>query len=726
MKPLLIVLVLSLGFTACAGSGSSPSGSKPSSSQAYLISTVAGGGPNHVPAVSASMFPSGVATDAAGNVYISSFSPLPVVFRVDTHGTLTIVAGNGFDGGRISGDGGPATQASFTNLYSIAVDSSGNIYIVDVNRIREVVAKTGIIQTVAGKGGLDGYSGDGGKATQAKLANPAGVAVDNAGNIFIADSGNGVIREVLAASGIIQTVAGGGTSGLGDGGPATQAFLGGPPSVAIDGSGNIFIDSGSLIREVGAATGIIQTVAGGGTSGLGDGGPATRAEFSSLSGLTVDSLDNIFIADTWDGRIREVVAGTGIIQTVAGGGTSGYSDGVPATQTELDDPSAVAVDSAGNLFISALLSNSNRVRKVAATSGIIDTLAGDGSTGGSGNAIPASDANLANPGSVFVDGGGNIFIADDNRIREVVATTGIIKTVAGNRIVGYSGDGGPATQAELSSPQGVAVDNSGDIFIADAGNFVIREVVAATGMIQTVAGIAGTSGYSGDGGPATQAELGSPAGLFVDGSGNLFIADGYILGCATYPEPLCEPYGGGTIRKIDAKTGNIQTVAGNGTLGYSGDSGPATQAELYYPDAVFVDASGNTFISDFANQRIREVIAATGVIQTVAGSGAEGYSGDGGKATEAKLKNPDGVWLDSSGNIFIADRDNNRIREVVAATGIIQTVAGTGIPGYSGDGGQANQAELGSPVQVVLDSAGAILFVDQLSHRIRKLTPSTF
>ena len=208
-------------------------------------------------------------------------------------------------------------------------------------------------------------------------------------------------------------------------------------------------------------------------------------------------------------------------------------------------------------------------------------------------------------------------------VREVVKATGDIITVAGDGTAGYSGDGGPATAAELNSPLDIAVDSAGDLFIADTGNNVIREVVKATGDIITVAGN-GTAGYSGDGGPATAAELDSPRGLAVDSAGDLFIADN----------------GNNVIREVVKATGDIITVAGNGTAGYSGDGGPATAAELNAPIGVAVDSAGDLFIADYGNNVIREVVKATGDIITVAGNGTAGYSGDGGPATAAELNGP--------------------------------------------------------------------------------------
>ena len=334
------------------------------------------------------------------------------------------------------------------------------------------------------------------------------------------------------------------------------------------------------------------------------------------------------------------------ITTVAGNGTSGFSgDGGPATSAELDYPTGVAVDSAGNLFIADTFNA--RIRKVT-PAGAISTVAGNGTLGFSGDGGPATSAELRLPDGVAVDSAGNLFIADEtnNRIRKVTAA-GTISTVAGNGTAGFSGDGGPATSAELFQPAGIAVDSAGNLFIADGSNR-IRKVTAA-GTISTVAGN-GTAGFSGDGGPATAAELNQPSDVAVDSAGNLFIAD--LMNSR--------------IRKV-TPAGTISTVAGNGTLGFSGDNGPATSAELFEPWDVAVDGAGNLFIVDSGNDRIRMVTPA-GTISTVAGNGTPGFSGDGGLATSAALIAPEGVAVDGKGNVFIADTNNNRIRELTPNT----------------------------------------------------------
>jgi hypothetical protein len=332
------------------------------------------------------------------------------------------------------------------------------IYIGDTDNGRvRMVNTTGIITTVAGDGGW-GYSGDGGPATSASLNNLQGVAVDAHGNIYIADTSDNRIRKVTASSGIITTVAGGGTV-LGDGGLATLAGLTSPVGVGLDASGNIYIAGGNRIRKVTAATGNITTVAGTGASGSGgDGGAATNAGLNGPRGVAVDISGNFYIADAYNNRIRKVTASTGVITTVAGNGTAGFTgDNGPATSAELANPSGVAVDSAGNIYIADY--SNNRIRKVTASTGIITTVAGNGTASYFGDGGPATSAALNYPAGVAVDSLGNIYIADyyNNSIREVIASSGIIVTAAGNGTPGYGGDGGASPGAELHLPTSVAV-----------------------------------------------------------------------------------------------------------------------------------------------------------------------------------------------------------------------------------------------------------------------------
>jgi sugar lactone lactonase YvrE len=333
--------------------------------------------------------------------------------------------------------------------------------------------------------------------------------------------------------------------------------------------------------------------------------------------------------------------------------------------------------------------------------GIITTVAGTNGSGFSGDGGAATNAKLSSPHGVALDAYGDLFIADygNNRIREV-NTNGIIMTVAGTNSFGLSGDGGAATNAKLSSPFGVAVDAYGNLFIADSVNNRIREV-NTNGIIMTVAGT-NNDGFSGDGGMATNASLSSPDGLAVDAYGNLFISDS----------------GNVRIREVTTN-GIIMTVAGTSSGGFSGDGGAATNATLSSPQGVAVDAYGDLFIADSGNNRIRK-INTNGIIMTVAGTNSAGFSGDGGAATNAKLFSPYGVAADAYGNLFVADRINSRIRKV-NTNGIITTVAGTNSSGFSGDGGAATNAKLSSPYGVAVDAYGNLFIADTGNARIRKV-----
>jgi hypothetical protein len=355
---------------------------------------------------------------------------------------------------------------------------------------------------------------------------------------------------------------------------------------------------------------------------------------------------------------------------------------------------------------------------------VVATVAGSGpgnveSGGYGGDGGDATKAIINSPTSVGLDNADNLFFCDWNaRIRKVTAGTGTIITVAGTGTAGYSGDGGPATAAELGGPGSLAVDVAGNIYFADVYNHRVRQVSADTGIITTVAGN-GSELDSGDGGLAINAGISLPSGIAVDKVGNLYFTNG-----------------ADRVRKVEAATGIITTIAGAGGSYHSGDGGPAVLAQLHQPSAVAVDGEGNIYIAARGEHRIRKISASTGIITTVAGAspGADsgimglwvyqgGFSGDGGPATDALLDGTEYIALDRSGNLYIPDTFNYRVRRVDAITGYITTIAGTGVRGFSGDGGLALQAEMTTPSGIIVDSAGRIYFGDLFNQRIRVLRP---
>jgi RHS repeat-associated protein len=655
----------------------------------------------------------------------------------------------------------------------------------------------GDIYTLAG---LRTNNGNGGPPASSVLGDPSGIAV-NGGNVYMVDTAGNRVQEVPGSTGTqwgIPVTAGDVVTIAGKGIGGAYSVLSHPDAIAFDPAGDLYIADyyDNRIEEIPVTSktqwGVamtaddMYTVAGSSsavTGSSGDGGPATSALLDGPEGIAFDAAADMYITDSGNNRVQEVPAASGTqwgrsmtggdMYTISGG-TSGYSgDGGPAGSADLDAPSGISIDSAGDVVFAD--AGNNRVQEIAKAAGSqwgqsmtandIYTIGGSktGTAGSSGDGGAAASGLLDRPQDAVVSGG-NLYIADtlNNRVQEVPAASGTqwgqamtaadIYTVAGSGTAGYAGDGGTATAAELTAPAALAFDSAGDMYIADAGNNRVREVSAATDDISTYAG----DGYytvatAGDGGAATGAALNDPMQEAFDTSGDVYIADAgnnRIQEIASYSHAQ---FG------IAMTAGDVYTIAGqaDGQAGCQCDGRLATQAYLDDPMGVVIDASGNLYIADTGNNRIQEVPAASGTqwgqamtagyMYTVAGYqfGDAGSSGDGGPATSATLADsalldhPQGLAVDKAGDLFIADTGNNRIQEVPVAAktqwgvsmtaGDMYTIAGsaTGAHGSSGDGGAAKSALLYGPGGIAVDSAGDLYVGDGGNNRVQEVAAVT-
>ncbi|HZT66404.1 MAG TPA: hypothetical protein VFA11_11500 [Acidimicrobiales bacterium] len=562
---------------------------------------------------------------------------------------------------------GPSATSTALAPMGVLWDGSGGFYVSVYDKVHSEVCHvdaSGHISVAAGNG-TPGYLptgwADGVAATSSEIYNPVGLSLSG-GNLYIADSWNGRVRMV-DSTGVISSVAAG---------------LSRPVAVVPDGSGGFYVadELRNQVLDV-SSSGSVAVTAGTGVGGFGgDNGPASQALLNRPEGLALVN-GTLYISDSNNNRIRAVDT-TGTIRTVAGTGAAGYSgDQGLATAATLHAPLGLAADASGDLFMAD--SENAAVREVS-SAGVISTVAGTGQKGYTGDGGPATGAELYWPTGVSVDPSGDLLIADGGsaRVRQVV--NGIISTVAGNGSVGMSGDGGPAVNASLAEPVGVAVGSSG-VDVVDSQNGVIRHI-STTGTITTLAGPAG--GYT------------FPIADLFDSKGNLYVADW-----------------GNRIFEVMAGTGQVRVVAGTGTAGYTGDGGPATGAELNQPSGLALDSHSNLYISDSGNNVVR-MVSPTGKISTYAGDGFPTSStnplGDGQKARAASFHFPYGLLWTSNG-LYVSDRDNQRIR-LVSSGGVVSTVAGTGVVGWTPDGTSVTSAAFNYPAGLALTADGRLLVAD--------------
>lgn len=617
-------------------------------------------------------------------------------------GEITTIAG-GFSS---TGDGGNALEANLSFSRSTIIDKLGNFFIGEVigQRIRRIDAQTNIISTVAG----GGQSLENGILANTAKIEPIALAMDSNGNIFFCDSLTESVRRIDASTSIITTIVGGKDRPFsGDNGLASNAGFGGlPVDLSFDKNGNLFVVANNRVRRIDAKTGIINTLAGNGEASFnGDGKLANTASLNFPSQIAFDSKGNLFIADTFNDRIRRIDAQTNIITTVVGGGTTnGSVDGKPATSVILSKPFGVAVDSQDDLVFSTQL-----VSRVDMTTGIISIVKQSPASIDCGN-NELSDFFFPIGSNLTLDGNGNVFACDSSsRIRKLNLNTGVSSTIAGKRFPTTQGDDGLATNASLGFTfyKAMTVNTQGDIFIADSAASVIRRIDAQTGIIKRFAGVGknpcneNANGPNGDGGQALNANFSNFQALTTDNEGNLYVADSLQA----------------RVRRIDAKTNVITTVAGDGMLTEEtkGDGGLATKASLGEISSIAIDLQGNLIIA--SNDNIRRVDSKTNIITTIAGNGSNNIGKDGDLATKVGVF-PVRITIDNKNNILMAERmrfvnsklEGARIRRIDAATGTITTIAGNGNILYGSEGSPATNFGLGIINNLAVDSMGNVFF----------------
>ena len=624
--------------------------------------------------------------------------------------------------------------------------------------------------------------------TSTEFNTPEGVAFDTSGNMFVADSENNRIRKIVISTGVVTTLAGSGSEAFADG-TGTAASFNTPNGMAVDTSGNLFVvDKGNnRIRKIVISTGQVSTLAGSGSAGFAD-GTGTAASFDIPNGMAVDTSGNLFVADTSNHRIRKIVISTGVVSTLAGSGTQGFLDDASGSLAQFDTPRDVAVDASGNMYVGDR--SNHRIRKIVISSGAVSTLAGSGATGSFDSTGTTASFNY--PQGVAVDTSGNVFVTDseNRRIRKIVISTAVVSTLAGST---YGFADGTGALARFRLPVGVALDASGNVFVTDSDNHSIRKVTPG-GVVTTVSGTPGVIGYK-DSIPAnwnigwnslvttaqktkvnqvtvtsgTALDASGTYFLYPEDSGNAmyyFASEADASGClinsgATIPATVSKSLGVSrnyTVGNLDAMfkaprgvavdaSGNVfvadrdnhrirkvtpggvvTTFAGDGNDDGNGSgrwvdapSGPATAASFNKPSDLALDTSGNLFVADTFNHRIRKIVINSGVVSTLAGGAAAGAANGIGSA--AKFNYPEGITIDANGNMYVGDTSNHLIRKIVISSGEVSTLAGSTF-GWWADG-TGISAEFNYPKGVAVDMSGNVYVADWQNHVIRRVNVAT-
>ncbi len=636
----LLFWLIAIVFTGCGGGGSSESG--PTGQLSLFAGNPGGRGNLNGTGASASFnLPGGVAADNAGNIYVADSSN-SVIRKITPAGVVTTLAGAA--GVRGSNDGtGAAARFNFPN--DVATDSAGNIYVADTaNHVIRKITPSGVVTTLAGSPGVIGSANGTGAA--ARFFSPNGIATDSAGNVYVADTSNSMIR-IVSPAGVVGTLAGSpGVLGSADATGASASFYY-PDGIATDSTGNVYVADtvNGTIRMI-TSGGVVTTLAG--TAGVTGSTDATgaAASFNKPSDIATDSAGNIYVADTINSTVRKITSG-GVVTTLAGSaGVTGSTDG-NGTAARFNKPYGIATNSAGNVYVADTFSGA--IRSIT-PAGNVTTLAGLGLVAGSADGT-AGAASFNSPLGVGADSAGNVYVADtDNCTIRKITPAGAVTTLAGTPGVIGSANGNGAA-ASFKYPYGVAADSAGNVYVADHGNSTIRKITPA-GVVTTLAGTPGVTGNANATGAA--ASFNQPDGIATDSAGNVYVADTLNR----------------LIRKI-TPAGVVTTLAGSGTWGSADGFGAA--ASFKSPSGIAADASGNLYVADFLAHTIRKITPA-GMVSTFAG--ADGVSGGtDGIGAAARFNSPSGIVADSMGNVYVADNGNNTIRKITPS-GVVTTIAG--------------------------------------------------
>ncbi|HTQ27514.1 MAG TPA: NHL repeat-containing protein [Puia sp.] len=693
----LTALSVGLIMTSCTPSTMNQGGSHTNTGNPIgLVTTLAG--PNfligNVASNTASFNgPRGVAVDANGNVYVADQNN-NMIRKISPTGEVTTLAGNGTKGS----SNGVGTSATFAQPEGIAVDGSGNLYVADFgnNMIRKI-SPTGSVSTLAGNGTAGSANGAGNAAT---FDGPTGIAVDQIGNVYVADYTNNLIR-LISSSGVVRTLAGSGTAGSTNG-VATLASFNNPAGITVDAGGNAYVaDSRNQLIRMISPSAVVTTLAGTGQLGYAD-GPASTAAFDFPFGIALDASGNVFVAEQGSQTIREIST-SGVVSTFAGSSAVGSRNGI-GTSASFWFPSGVAVDAQENVYVADY--SNNMIRKINSAA-VVTTLAGTGQAGSTNTTSSTGMASFDAPSGVAVDGAGNVYVADQyNDVIRMINSSGTVTTLAGSGVT-YGGPGTPRPPeingaesiVTFISPYGIALGPQGDIYVAEVdGGYTIR-MISPSGTVSTLAG--SPLGYTGSAnGPGSVATFGDPKGVATDKAGNVYVADA----------------GNNLIRMI-SPSGVVSTFAGNGQAGLV--NGPSASASFNQPSGVAVDGEGNVIVADAGNNVIRS-IATNGIVATLSGNGSPG-STDGNIQALISYNNPTGLAIDDLGYIYVSDQGNNKIRVINPNNQQVSTFAGNGTQGASN--GLGSNASFSKPTGIAVDAMGNVYVADQGNNLIRKITP---